>query len=55
MTQPGIDDTTLRSLAITFAEREALDSETYPAQHIADLKAHALIGAPLPVALGGHG
>lgn len=55
MAQPAFDDTTLRALAASFAEREARDSETYPAQNIADLKAHALIGAPFSPALGGHG
>lgn len=55
MVQPRLDDTTLRALAASFAEREARDSETYPAQNIADLKAHALIGAPFAPALGGLG
>jgi len=46
---------TVRALAPRLAEREAADSERYPADNIADLVASGVIRAPFPVSAGGSG
>jgi len=46
---------TVRALAPRLADREAADSESYPADNIADLVASGVIRAPFPVSVGGIG
>ena len=46
---------TVRALAPQLAEREAADSERYPAENIADLVAAGVIRAPFAVSVGGSG
>ena len=46
---------TVRELAPRLAEREAADSERYPAENIADLVAAGVIRAPFPASVGGNG
>jgi len=46
---------TVRALAPRLADREAADSERYPADNIADLVASGVIRAPFPVLVGGSG
>jgi alkylation response protein AidB-like acyl-CoA dehydrogenase len=46
---------TVRVLAPRLADREAADSERYPADNIADLVASGVIRAPFPVSVGGSG
>jgi isovaleryl-CoA dehydrogenase len=45
--------TVLADLIPAFAEREARDSESYPAQNISDLMDSGVIAAPFPAQLGG--
>jgi len=44
-----------RDLAATFAEREIVDGEAYPARNIAELHDAGVIRSPFPAALGGSG
>jgi alkylation response protein AidB-like acyl-CoA dehydrogenase len=46
---------TVRGLAPRLAERDAADSERYPAENIADLVAAGVIRAPFPASVGGSG
>jgi alkylation response protein AidB-like acyl-CoA dehydrogenase len=46
---------TVRGLAPRLAEREAADSERYPAENIADLVAAGVMRAPFPASAGGGG
>jgi alkylation response protein AidB-like acyl-CoA dehydrogenase len=46
---------TVRALAPRLADRDAADSERYPADNIADLVASGVIRAPFPVSVGGSG
>ncbi len=55
MVASQLDPSEIAALAATFAERDAVDSESYPAANVADLKSAALLGAALPEALGGRG
>ena len=45
----------LADFAARCAERDARDAETFPLQSITELKASGLLGAALPVTLGGRG
>jgi alkylation response protein AidB-like acyl-CoA dehydrogenase len=46
---------TVRALAPRLAEREAADSERYPAENIADLVEAGVLRAPFPMSVGGSG
>jgi alkylation response protein AidB-like acyl-CoA dehydrogenase len=49
------DITSVEVLARTFAERDKVDPESYPAANMSDLASAHLLGAPLPPSLGGVG
>jgi alkylation response protein AidB-like acyl-CoA dehydrogenase len=55
MVTHGLDIAEIAALSATFAERDAADSETYPAANITDLKAASLLGAAFSPAIGGRG
>ncbi|MBI5947929.1 MAG: acyl-CoA/acyl-ACP dehydrogenase [Chloroflexi bacterium] len=50
-----LDIAAIRELAATLAARESVDSETYPAANIDDMKQAGVHRGPLPPALGGLG
>ncbi|MFN8638246.1 MAG: acyl-CoA dehydrogenase family protein [Dehalococcoidia bacterium] len=49
------DPAEIATLASAFADRETVDSETYPDVNVAELKARRLLGAAFSPALGGRG
>ena len=49
------DQTEIEALAATFADRDSVDSETYPAANLADIKAAGLLGAAFAPNLSGRG
>ncbi|MSQ36644.1 MAG: hypothetical protein EXR63_05870 [Dehalococcoidia bacterium] len=55
MSETSVDLDVVRELACAFAEREARDSEAYPAANVADLHRASLLGAPFAAALVGGG